>query len=1215
MLNGDQDQNRAAYQSAVKAQADASNPVTSAWVSANAGSGKTKVLIDRVARLLLEGAKPDSILCLTYTRAAANEMLSRFFETLGEWSILSQSDLSTKLAKLEGKEQPEYSSEKLRRARALFATALETPGGLRIETIHSFCGRVLQRFPAEAGIAPQFETIDEKDAEKLWKKASDEAIIAAPDDALDCLVEACGGLGAFAGLNKLKNNATDVLYFAKAHAMVVPSGEKIDRLSVLDGHYGVSRVIGGTKVVDYASIRTQLNKVMEAPEQSIEEYLTQSMRIDFPVNELKDVAKKLELGKKIDTQTSQRLWLALDTNNLLERWEIYRSVFTTGAGAWRASNPYTAMFAGSEISDLLQIKGETQGTELLRVLEVDRDIRAIKTVERTWALLRVGIPALLQYELEKKQTASLDFGDLIQRTRVLLENHEAREWVHYKLDGGIQHVLVDEAQDNSPDQWKLVRKLTEEFFAGTDRDRFPKARTLFTVGDEKQSIYAFQGADPEQFKSNKQDYRERAEKFESPKMEMSFRSSPEILSFVDEVFGRNLFPDSSPFSVEPDEGELHHDAHRYEQPGCVELWDIVSPKEESDDSIPWEAPLDFEGAKSPKTMLVQDLAEAVKQMIESGEQVWARQPDNQWKKRPMQYQDILILVRNRVGGLFDSIIRALKDRNLPVAGADRLTLTNHIGVQDCLNLMRFALLPEDDLTLAEILRGPFCDLVDDDNHLFPLAYDRNGQSLWSRLIEKRDDARFAKAYAFCSWLIAMKNEPPFEFLSSVLETPFDGSSDGWQNLARRLGAPAREPLEELLNRAAKHDEEQASGLQSFVAEMDKDSSQVKRELSAPDGEIRVMTCHGAKGLQAPVVILPDTTSAASTTGSELMMYSEGDDEEYKIPLWATNKKSDVGVTEIIRENLNERALREHRRLLYVALTRPQDRLIICGAWYGSKKSKTGYGKNCWYEHCMKAMEEKKISSIPKTLLNTKSAMFIGTPDNSEKSETREETSVLEEENVPSWLNANLDQGSKEVSTQTQGASTLRDAPVLVPFSGKQRTRGLNRGNAIHNLLEILPSIPVEERLGVAKMRVRKMKHFNDDEKEKIVSSTLEVLEHPTFAEVFAPDGRAEAPIIGSVEGLSGRMINGRVDRLVVREDIVHIIDFKTNRNPPKDESDVPLSYLVQMATYRAVLSQIYPKKDIKCTLLWTEGPKPMELSSKILDDILKNEIVTTHNAK
>lgn len=1206
MQNDDLDQNRAAYQSAIKAQADASNPEISAWVSANAGSGKTKVLIDRVARLLLEGAKPDSILCLTYTRAAANEMLSRFFETLGEWSILSQADLSTKLAKIEGKAQAEYSTEKLRRARVLFATALETPGGLRIETIHSFCGRVLQRFPVEAGIAPQFETIDEKEAEKLWKVASDEAIVTAPDDALDCLVEACGGFGALAGLNKLKDNATDVLNFAEAHAVVVPSGEIVDKLSVIGGPYRRSKGLGGIKVVDYESIRTKLIEVMEAPEQSLEEYLEKSMNIEFPANELKVVAKELELGKKIDIQTSQKLKLAIDEKNILERWEIYRSVFTTLAGAWRAGNPYTAMFAGSKISDLLQIRGEIQGREFSRVLEVDKDIRAIQTVERTWALLRVGIPALLKYESEKKRTAKLDFGDLIQYTRLLLENHEARDWVHYKLDGGIQHVLVDEAQDNSPDQWKLVRKLTEEFFAGADKDRFPNARTLFTVGDEKQSIYAFQGADPEQFKSNKQDYKERAEKFESPKMEMSFRSSPEILSFVDEVFGKNLFPDSSPFSLEPDEGQLHHDAHRYEQPGCVELWDIVAPKEESEDSIPWEAPLDFEGTKSPKTMLVQDLAEAVKQMIESGEQVWARQPDNKWHKRPMQYQDILILVRNRVGGLFDSIIRALKDRNLPVAGADRLTLTNHIGVQDCLNLMRFALLPEDDLTLAEILRGPFCDLVDDDNHLFPLAYNRNDQSLWSKLQERRDQSKFSKAHSFCSWLISMRNDPPFEFLSSVLETRLEGGSDGWQNLSRRLGAPAREPLEELLNRAAKHDEEQASSLQSFVAEMDKDSSQVKRELSAPDGEIRVMTCHGAKGLQAPVVILPDTTSKVSSTSSELMMYSPDDAHEYKVPLWATNKKSDVGITGIIRENLNERALREHRRLLYVALTRPQDRLIVCGAWYGSKKSKTGFGKNSWYEHCKNAMEEQNVSSSPKLLLNTLSAMYIGSPNNTEKNESPEETLVLNEENIPSWLNASIDQGSKESQTQSQGASTLRDAPVLVPFSGKKRTRGLNRGNAIHNLLEVLPSIPVEDRLEVAKRRVEKMRQFEDEEKEQIISSTLEVLGHSTFAEVFAPDGRAEAPIIGSIEGLSGRMINGRVDRLVVREDEVQIIDFKTNRRPPKAESDVPLSYLLQMATYRAVLSQIYPQKAIKCALLWTEGPMLMELSKNILDDTLKN---------
>lgn len=1200
---------RPEYDLAIKAQADASNPGTSAWVSANAGSGKTKVLIDRVARLLLDGAKPDSILCLTYTKAAANEMLSRFFETLGEWSILSQKDLSKKLAKLEGIDHAEYSPEKLRRARALFATALETPGGLRIETIHSFCGRVLQRFPVEARIAPQFETIDEKEAEKLWREACDQAIIRAPDDALDCLVEACGGYGALSGLNKIKENATDIRNYALVHSKDEASVRVTEQENVIETYNEKDSGIEISKVVDFSSIKAELQETMEVPNQSLDEYLEKSMVTEFPQDVLYTVAEKLASGRTTDTKTSDRILEAIETKIPSERWDLYRSVFTIKSGAWRTGNPYTAQFAGSDVSYLLQVKGDRLGSEFLRVQKIDRDIKAIRLVERTWALLRVGIPALNLYESEKRQTAKLDFGDLIFRTRKLLEVHEAREWVHYKLDGGIQHVLVDEAQDNSPDQWKLVRRLTEEFFAGTDKDRFPTARTLFAVGDEKQSIYAFQGADPEQFKSNKKDYRERAEKFESPNMEMSFRSSPEILSFVDEVFGKNLFPDSSPFSLEQEDGELHHDSYRYNQPGCVELWDIVSPREEDDESTPWEAPLDFEGAKSPKTMLVQDIAEAIKQMIDNGEQVWVRQPNNEWLKRPMQYQDILILVRNRVGGLFDSIIRALKDRNLPVAGADRLTLTNHIGVQDCLNLMRFALLPDDDLTLAEILRGPFCDLVDDDNHLFPLAYDRGKASLWSRLKANKDERKFTRAYDFCSWLIGMSDKRPFEFLSNVLEKPFEGV-DGWSNLSRRLGAPAREPIEELLNRTIKQDEEKASSLQSFVAEMDKDLSQVKRELSAPDGEIRVMTCHGAKGLQSPVVILPDTTSAVSPTKSELLLYSEKVSDEIKIPLWSVNKRSDAGVTEEKRQELDDKALREHRRLLYVALTRAQDRLIICGAWHGSRKSKIGYAKNSWYEHCENAMKKLEAPLLSKSLLNTQSTFMEGSSQLGELTDLPEKARQ-ENERIPNWINQPRTEGTIDEPTHTQGASTLRDAPVLQPFVGK-RARSLSRGNAIHNLLEILPSIPVPERRRVASLRMGKIKEFNDEEKEEIISSTFNVLENSSLSTLFSPDGRAEAPIIGSIKGWSGRMINGRVDRLIVREDLVEIIDFKTNRRPPTDESKIPESYLVQMATYKEVLKQIYPEKDVKCFLLWTEGPKIMELKDEILVETLKKELMHTH---
>lgn len=1197
------------YRDAVNAQASASNPSTSAWVSANAGSGKTKVLIDRVARLLLAKATPESILCLTYTKAAANEMLSRFFETLGEWSILPEDELSNKLARLEGKESGQYSSEDLRYARALFARALETPGGLRIETIHSFCGRVLQRFPVEAKISPKFDTIDEQEAEKLWRESCDKSITSAPTDALDQLVEACGGRGALAGLNMLRGYATEVIRYATFRSKEIALGEDFDEANVVERHYDRSGVNTKTKVVDYATIDADLRETMQAPKLSMDDYLAKAMKDDFPLQALQRVAEQLASGKATDIKTSEKIRDAIREESLSDRWELYRGIFATSTGAWRANNPYTAAYADTEVSDNLQVKGEKQGREYERVVEIDRVIRALGIVQNTLALLRVGLPALIRYGREKKRTAKLDFEDLIQSTRQLLEVRHTREWVRYKIDGAIQHVLVDEAQDNSPDQWKLVKSLTEEFFTGTDKERNIKQRTLFAVGDEKQSIYAFQGADPEQFKTNKGQYQAKAEKFVSPKMEMSFRSSPEILKFVDEVFGKNLFPDSSPFSTLPDEGVLKHDAFRGKQPGCVEFWDIVAPDTEDDDSVPWDAPINFESAKSPKTMLVQDIAEAIKKMIDGGEQIRERQPNGDWILRPIQYQDILILVRNRVGGLFDSIIRALKERNIPVAGADRLTLTDHIGVQDCLNLMRFVLLPEDDLTLAEILRGPFCDLVDDDNHLFPLAFDRGHRSLWSRLKENRDSPTFLRAFEFCSWLIEMRDEPPFEFLSKVLERPFYGE-DGWSNLSRRLGTPAREPIEELLNKAEKHDEEQASSLQSFVAEMDKDTSQVKRELSSPDKEIRVMTCHGAKGLQSPIVILPDTTSAVSSIGSNLFLYESEHDEDHKIPLWSANKRSDVGITETIRSEREEKGLREHRRLLYVALTRAQDRLIVCGAWYGSKNAKNGFAKNSWYEHCRNAIEEMNVAPSSRQLIYTCQAKMIGIPSPPENKRT-EEKRETDEVAPPDWLNKNVPYDLSEGEVRTQGASTMRDAPVIVPFRDMARTLRMKRGDIIHSLLEILPNIPESKWQETASDRVSKISGFSIEEKNRIVDSTMKVLK---LSEVFAQDSRAEVPIIGSLEGYHGRIINGRVDRLVVREDKVIIIDFKTNRRPPKDESKVPMSYLVQMATYQAVLRQIYPSKDIECALLWTEGPTLMQLKNdtlyKTLEDTVKSAQTT-----
>ncbi|MGB3627068.1 MAG: UvrD-helicase domain-containing protein, partial [Henriciella sp.] len=912
-----------AYNQAQDAQADAALPDRSAWVEAHAGSGKTKVLIDRVARLLLRredgraGAAPDTILCVTYTKAAANEMLSRLYRQLGGWSVAPDDELRKALGDLERRAPDSYTQEDLQAARALFARALETPGGLRIETIHAFCSRILRRFPLEADVSPGFGEIEDREADQIWKDSLRDQILHADanaPEALSLLSETGGGLGAASVLSSLRNVRTRM------------AGRSLDALD--------------------AEIKT----VLGAPDEAVQDILEAALGRDFPTEEVRTILRGLhECPKRgaSDEKMLATLEFVLSNARLEDRWEAWCCLFLTDKGEWRKSNCYTAGAAKlvSGLADGFQMK-DGEGSEVARFRAVQTQLLARRAYERTSALIQVGLPVLKDYDDGKKRRAALDFDDLIQQTKGLLTRGGVAEWVLYKLDGGLTHILLDEAQDTSPDQWVLINALVEEFRSGMGAERSTDPRTQFTVGDKKQSIYSFQGADPERFLTEKRVFAAAEEALHGqanmPDMTMSFRSTSDVLSYVDAVFNQDVFAGDPFTETPPDEAdELNHMASRADQPGRVDLW-AIEPHTDEDEGDPWDAPLDHISEGSPKNTLAKKVAGEIRAMIDRKDPVWQGKA-----QRPVSPEDILILVRKR-GPLFEALIKALKAEKLPVAGADRLVLLDHIGVQDCLNLIRFALFPGDDLTLAEILRGPFCGLVDDDNDLFTLAHDRRrGETLWDRL-STSVDPRILPARHFCEDLIAHRHLPAFDFLSRALTLRRAGNLSGWDRLIQRLGEPARDPVSALIDRALGYDMGEAASLQSFLAEIEGDDSQLKRDLAEADGEIRVMTVHGAKGLQAPIVILPDTTAPEKADTNGLFMV------EGKTPVYSPNKKEDPPLLERLRLERKTAQARESRRLLYVALTRAQDRLIIAGA-YAGRKGGAGYTPDGWYGLCRAAM--------------------------------------------------------------------------------------------------------------------------------------------------------------------------------------------------------------------------------------------------------------------
>ncbi|HVY87461.1 MAG TPA: 3'-5' exonuclease, partial [Hyphomonadaceae bacterium] len=644
----------------------------------------------------------------------------------------------------------------------------------------------------------------------------------------------------------------------------------------------------------------------------------------------------------------------------------------------------------------------------------------------------------------------------------------------------------------------------------------------------------------------------------------------------------DAFAPEAPFTLMPPDGAnlLRHTPFRRHEAGSVELWPL-EPKDEAEPAEPWTAPKGQESAASPKAKLARRIAQYIKREIDRGAAIWDRN-----EQRPARPGDFLILVRGRTGGLFDGILQALKRENLPVAGADRIQLLESLAVQDLLNLVRFALCPEDDLVVAEILKGPFGGL--DDDQLFALAHGRR-TSLWQAVLAAKA-SHVAPVREFLIDAFKRRFQPPFEFLTHALERSQGAEKPGWEKILARFGGPAREPVTALIDRAAAWDADHPPSLQLFLDAIERRGGEVKRELSGPQGEVRVMTVHGAKGLEAPIVILPDTCSSYRADTDGVFLNGDG------APLWAGPKTNDTELSAQLRAVADARALREHRRLLYVALTRAQDRLVVCGSFSGHAKG-AGFAETSWYSVCSAAMN-RLGDKVEQLVDGDRTLQRFGAP-----------TDLMlpalvpggELARLPAWIGK---PAPAETSRPVLSPSQLVDAhepPVISPFDDKRAAR-LRRGNLIHLLFEVLPDIAPKQRRPAAERFLSAQADLSPEQRKEMLDAAFRVLDDPRFAQVFRPGGRAEAPVVGKIGGVT---INGRVDRLVITDTEILIVDYKTDRPAPPSVEAVGEAYVAQMAAYRAVLSQLWPNRPIRCLLVWTDGPQLMEIPPSLLDSALK----------
>lgn len=1115
-------------------QAVAADPANSVFVIANAGSGKTKVLVDRIARLLLQGSRPSAFLCITYTKAAAAEMQRRLFERLGAWCVADDETLAAELAALG---EP---SHDLGRARKLFAQALETPGGLKIQTIHAFCERLLARFPLEAGVAPGFDIADEPRAAAMLAQARADAALAQ-----DAPVEAFRRFAA-----KLHGEALEGL---------------MDRLALrrADFHRYAEEHQGF--IFADAAIKNR-HGVRGAAESFAREFIAKH---DWA--KLREAAILLAQGSKQDQATADRLREALACVEAASHDQALDACFAfalTDKGDLRSS------FATASTK-----KDHPWLEPLVRRFAEDaaaaRDKwNALQRAEDAAAALALALKLDQAYEDAKNASGALDFDDLIAAARKLLAHSEAAPWVLYKLDGGLDHILIDEGQDTSPGQWDLIAPLQDEFFSGKGA-RGEKVRTMFAVGDPKQSIYAFQGADPKRFLDELQSLSKRAQRagvtFKAPVLETSFRSAPEILLAVDATFKDRPLGDGETGKRD----ETRHLPSRDNENGVVEVWPllkrpIVEPPQ------PWDAPIDVETGASVQAMLARQIAKRIRAMIEAREGVW-----DKGALRAVEAGDVLTLVQTR-GALFRELIKAFKRAGLPVAGADRMILRDELAVEDCLALMRVALDPADDLSLACVLKGPWLNLDDDDADLFPLAYGREkGLTLHKRLMQN-GEAKYADARAFINDLVARAGADAFSFLSWALETAhFEGPS-GWELVFARLGSETRDPLEELLQRSLKGRFHAAPTLQRFLSDIEFDAGQVKRELEAETGAIRVMTVHGAKGLEAPVVILPDATGAANTKPDDNLIFDENG------PYFSQRESDDDPAGRAARMAYKQRMLGEHWRLLYVAMTRTRDRLIVCGAQHGA--SKDGEAPESWRLAVEQALRKLGASTVDTP---TGEGLRLGLPQHGEPHVRAEPASHT----PPAW-SKRLAEKAKPIAIAAPSRIGHDDLALFSPRGqGQKRFR---RGMMIHALMERLPDVLSEQRKEAA-MAWLARQGVSEAEASLFTQEALKVIDDARFAPLFAPNSRPEQPIIGDVDG---RRVRGIVDRLAIDNERVMILDYKTDRPAPESADKAPEAYVLQLALYRNVLRKIFPGRAVTCALLWTEKPHLMALPDTRLDAAL-----------
>ncbi len=1095
-----------------KEQRAAANPAQSVWVAASAGSGKTQVLIDRVIRLLLEGSDPQSILCLTFTKAAAAEMSTRLFDRLAAWIALEDDALLAALDDL-GVDQ---AREKMSLARRLFAKALETPGGLKIQTIHAFCERLLQLFPVEAGLAPGFRVMDDNESRNLRQRAFQAALLDSDPEirrGWDFLEEA-----GILSLEKLESTGAALLSGTQDSRSNLTDPQAFQQLAE-----NIASSLGPGAFDDPTQLEARLLVVNKAAYEKASAIIA--------ARDAKAAPFAAQLSALAKGPTAEKLF----------------EIFLTKEGTPRKKLLLVGI-SRAEPKLATWLDGEQDRVHLaFQHLGLAKIYAATLTVHAAMAGVLSRIDAL------KRQQGLYDFGDLISRTALLLQSSEQARWVLYKLDAGLQHILVDEAQDTSPAQWKIIQALSDEFFAGQGRD-YAVQRTVFVVGDRKQSIYSFQGADTAAFEMARQRFSKSLGDSQKPLQEVgltiSYRSTPDVLQAVDTAFAKGRLPRTG-YGKQADD-ERDHQASRHTEIGVFEVWPLVKKPEEEEPDY-WKAPVDLPPQDHPRRILARLIADRI------GEWIGKRKLVSE--NRAVQPGDILILLQRR-NLLFPALIGELRRRNISVAGADRLKLHESLIIHDLVALGQFIRMPDDDHNLACLLKSPLVPKALNEDELFNLCHDRGELTVWQRLAA--DQTQTANLEQLQLWRDLAMQRGPHGFFAVVYQ-------HCKQQILLRMGPEAEDATEAFLDLSLEHEQQEGPSLISFLDGFAAGTTEIKRELEQAGGAVRIMTVHGSKGLEAPIVILADAADVDDNSRmGKLVAVPEGEAAAGTV-VFVPDVKPEPVIIGLWKTAATQKRLEERMRLLYVGMTRARDELYVCGSSNAKPKDgqQPGAKDDSWWQQIADALAETTELQNLRSIAQPDGDVIyrLGADPVSIPETIAESKPALQ---LPDWTRALPPSRAPFQKTVATALSQVFDLA-----SARQ-------GIAVHRWLEKIGDLPKARQQETGLQRAAKLGIDN-----VTANKLLALLDLSGLDVFFGPNSQAEVSI-HSRSADSDSIAIGRIDRLVLESDSILILDFKSGQQP-----ESPISpehpYRQQMQRYAGVLTTAYPEKKIKAALLWTQS--------------------------